>query len=213
LPFFRTGRVLGENKGRSFVCRNMSAAAKLESPSSERNKLPIWENVFVPHLLAQSEDSEGQRTLRVLEVAAGSGVHTQFFGQQLAGKNVSVTWQSTDPEDSALASQEAYIREMVPDDAASSSTTASPPWTCGSVTFLAPLPLTLDTAGICQPETDEAIAAESIDWVYNINMIHISPWSATVGLMRMAGRKLKPSGKMFLYGPYRVNGTCVESNV
>jgi hypothetical protein len=191
------------------------AEAKLESPSSERNKLPIWESIFVPHVLADCA-ADQSIPLRVLEVAAGSGVHTQFFGQQLANRSVSVTWQSTDPEDSALASQEAYIREMVPADATDSSTsttTTSPAWTCGSVTFLAPLALTLDKTGIYQPATDQAIAAGSIDWIVNFNMIHISPWSATVGLMRMAGQKLKPFGKMFLYGPYRVNGTCVESNL
>ena len=33
-------------------------------------------------------------------------------------------------------------------------------------------------------------------------MIHISPWSATEGLMAGAGRVLTEAGKLFLYGPY-----------
>ncbi|MEO0500901.1 MAG: DUF938 domain-containing protein, partial [Pseudomonadota bacterium] len=34
-----------------------------------------------------------------------------------------------------------------------------------------------------------------------INMIHISPWSATSGLMRGAGRLLAPGSPLILYGP------------
>ncbi len=36
-----------------------------------------------------------------------------------------------------------------------------------------------------------------------INMIHISPWEATVGLMRGAGQALVGGGALYLYGPYR----------
>jgi SAM-dependent methyltransferase len=42
--------------------------------------------------------------------------------------------------------------------------------------------------------------------VVNINMIHISPWSATEALMRGAAGVLEPGGVLFLYGPYRVGG-------
>ena len=35
-------------------------------------------------------------------------------------------------------------------------------------------------------------------------MTHISPWSATEGLMRLAGARLRrPGGLLLLYGPYR----------
>lgn len=40
-----------------------------------------------------------------------------------------------------------------------------------------------------------------------INMIHISPWAATVGLIEGAGGLLRPGGILFLYGPYRRAGT------
>ena len=36
-----------------------------------------------------------------------------------------------------------------------------------------------------------------------INMIHISPWEATVGLMRGAASALPDGGPLYLYGPYR----------
>jgi SAM-dependent methyltransferase len=36
-----------------------------------------------------------------------------------------------------------------------------------------------------------------------INMLHISPWEATVGLMRGAASVLPGGGLLYLYGPYR----------
>jgi hypothetical protein len=43
---------------------------------------------------------------------------------------------------------------------------------------------------------------QSADAILNINMIHISPWGATVGLMAGAERLLPAGGVLFLYGPY-----------
>ncbi len=58
-----------------------------------------------------------------------------------------------------------------------------------------------------------ALDVERDDWPLTraealvcINMIHITPWSATEGLMRGAGRVLPAGGVLYLYGPYRVGG-------
>jgi hypothetical protein len=40
-----------------------------------------------------------------------------------------------------------------------------------------------------------------------INMIHISPWQATVDLVKGAARLLRRGGVLFLYGPYRRFGS------
>jgi SAM-dependent methyltransferase len=55
-------------------------------------------------------------------------------------------------------------------------------------------PLALDAA------TGELPAADA---VLCINMVHISPWEATLGLLAGAGRALPPGGPLILYGPYR----------
>ena len=46
----------------------------------------------------------------------------------------------------------------------------------------------------------------SADAVLCINMIHISPWRATEGLMRGAAQVLSAGQPLYLYGPYRRAG-------
>ncbi len=40
------------------------------------------------------------------------------------------------------------------------------------------------------------------DAILCINMVHISPWAATLGLLRGAARLLPSGGPLYLYGPY-----------
>jgi len=44
------------------------------------------------------------------------------------------------------------------------------------------------------------------DAVTCINMIHIAPWEATLGLVAGAARIIPPGGLLFLYGPYQRAG-------
>lgn len=60
-------------------------------------------------------------------------------------------------------------------------------------------PLRLDAAAPDWP-------VERADAIVAINMIHISPWRATQGLMAGAGRVLPPGGVLYLYGAYMENG-------
>lgn len=50
------------------------------------------------------------------------------------------------------------------------------------------------------------------DAVLCINMIHISPWAATEGLIRHAARLLPPDGPLYLYGPYRQSGVPLAAS-
>jgi SAM-dependent methyltransferase len=54
--------------------------------------------------------------------------------------------------------------------------------------------------------TQEPWPVDTVDAVFNANMIHISPWPVCVGLMRGAGSHLAPGGVLVLYGPFRVAG-------
>ncbi len=60
-------------------------------------------------------------------------------------------------------------------------------------------PLDLDAGAAIWPiERAEAVVC--------INMIHISPWLATEGLIAGAARILPPAGVLYLYGPYYRGG-------
>jgi len=55
-----------------------------------------------------------------------------------------------------------------------------------------------------------ALDARAVEWgvaradaILCINMVHISPWAATAGLMRGAGRMLEAGAPLYLYGAYR----------
>jgi SAM-dependent methyltransferase len=47
------------------------------------------------------------------------------------------------------------------------------------------------------------VAVAKADAILCINMLHISPWSATEGLMLGAGRLLGPGAPLCLYGPFK----------
>ncbi len=52
-----------------------------------------------------------------------------------------------------------------------------------------------------------------VDGVVCINMVHISSWSCTLALLDGASSRLAPAGVLYLYGPYRREGTpTAESN-
>lgn len=123
-------------------------------------------------------------------------MHTQYFASKLQACGRSFRHVSTDPDQRSLDSQQAYIDEAGLHDVVDT-----------------PLPLTLHSNGIQETSTDDQLADGSFDWMICINMVHISPWSATQGLIQTAAKKLKPGGYLFLYGPYRVGGACVESNL
>ena len=62
--------------------------------------------------------------------------------------------------------------------------------------------------------------ATASDWpvaranaVICINMIHIAPWSAGLGLLKGTGKILEPGEVLYLYGPYMIDGAHTsESN-
>jgi cyclopropane fatty-acyl-phospholipid synthase-like methyltransferase len=120
---------------------------------------------------------------RVLEIASGAGEHAVFLAAAMPG----VVWQPSDPDPEARASIAAWIaHERLSNVLA---------------------PIALDAS------QEEWNLAASFDAIVAINMIHISPWEATLGLMRGAGRVLREGGVLFTYGPYMRDGNhTAQSN-
>lgn len=112
----------------------------------------------------------------VLEIASGSGEHIIEFARAFPG----LAWQPSDSDPAALRSISAWSAEDGPGN-------------------IAP-PLWLDAA---LPEEWPVAAADAI---LCINMVHISPWQATLGLLRGAGRLLGRGGLLYLYGPFLRDG-------
>ena len=112
----------------------------------------------------------------VLEIASGTGEHIVHLARALPH----LDFQPSDPDSRARASIDAWVAESGVGRVKSAmalDTTRGPDWPAMEV-----------AAVVC------------------INMIHISPWTATLGLMRGAAAVLNPGGVLYLYGPYRRNG-------
>ncbi|MBT0666953.1 DUF938 domain-containing protein [Novosphingobium profundi] len=117
---------------------------------------------------------------RVLEVASGSGEHAVHFARALPG----LDWQPSDPDRDACASIAAW-REAEP---------------CPNLHA----PFELDAAS---PADWPVAKAEAL---VCINMVHISPWEATLGLFAGAQRVLEEGAPVVLYGPYRRGDRVLE---
>ena len=90
-----------------------------------------------------------------------------------AGEFPALEWQPSDPDSAALTSIAAW---------------------CAGIANVLP-PLDLDAAAPVWP-------VSRADAVLCINMVHISPWHATLGLMAGATRVLKTDAALILYGPF-----------
>ena len=110
----------------------------------------------------------------VLEIASGTGLHAATFAAALPG----VEWIPSDPDEEARASLMAWKVRT------------------GLSNLAEPLALDVERA--------ETWPHGPLNAIVCINMVHISPWSATQALMAGAGRVLSnPGGLLVLYGPYR----------
>lgn len=122
-----------------------------------------------------------------LEVASGSGQHLAHFAPHFPN----IKFQPTEFDETLLGSIKYYATQ------------------CPTKNIL--LPIQLD---ICTDLVHYGFSEESIDYVYNANMIHISPYECTIGLFKNAGCYLKPNALMILYGPFSKDGVITpDSNV
>jgi SAM-dependent methyltransferase len=118
----------------------------------------------------------------VLEIGSGTGQHAVAFAARLPG----ITWWPTDLNDNHLRSIAAWrahaklanVQAPVPLDA------SAPDWRLRERNL-----------------PDHFIA------MFCANVIHIAPWVVAEGLFAGAGRHLNASGRLFLYGPFRRDGT------
>lgn len=126
----------------------------------------------------------------ILEVASGTGEHSIYFAPYLRH----LQWWPSDPNSRLRESIEAW-RSHSPRD------NLYPPLSLDARDRVWPMEVGAIPTGM----TPEEFNAHPIAAIVNINMIHISPWAACLGLMAGAGRILPPEGILYLYGPYKRN--------
>lgn len=187
----------------------MTSEVSMDSPSAQRNKGPIWSVLstdVLPPLKATTETTTRRPTLRVLELAAGCGVHTTHLVSEMTERGVPVLWYPTDPDATSRRGAEERLQKAPPDIRSRVRPPAS---------------LSLNADGFAE-DADEMLARwreddDSDDGLFDlmmcVNMIHISPWAATIGLFRTAKEHLRPDGILYCYGPFKIGGTAVESNL
>lgn len=191
-------------------------AAILESPSAERNKGPIYDMALGPKVFPTLMENNDDNKIRVLELAAGCGVHSTYFVSRALAEGMNIEWHPSDPDPEARLSIDARVEK---DSLVDSIRTANG-WILGKAGGTACNDGHRDKGdagannnGIGGVEADYSQYHNYFDLVTNINMIHISPWEATIGLMECAGKTLRKGGILLCYGPYKKGGTAVESNL
>lgn len=114
----------------------------------------------------------------VLEIASGTGEHAAYFAAQLDCR-----WIPSDPNPLARESIVAWKDS------------------CSLNNLELPLSIDVTVDGWYQSLKDR-----EINTIVNINMIHISPWQACLGLIEGAEQILPLGGILYLYGPYKRDG-------
>ena len=100
-------------------------------------------------------------------------------GALFAPQVAPLVWQPSDPDPACRASIAGHAAAAA----------------CGNLSA----PLDLD---VCSPDWP----LDRADVVICCNMVHISPWAATEGLLAGAGRILPRGGWLYLYGPFKRAG-------
>lgn len=115
---------------------------------------------------------------KVLEIASGAGEHAVFMAKAMPA----LDWQPSDPDREARDSIASWVAHE-------------------NLTNVR-APVAIDVRGDNWGVEDRA----PFDAIVAINMIHIAPWSAALGLLNGAGRLLRGGGILLLYGPFMREG-------
>ncbi|WP_434687525.1 DUF938 domain-containing protein [Pseudanabaena minima] len=120
-------------------------------------------------------------TGNILEISSGTGEHAVYFAPHLQPRQ----WIPSDPNPIAISSITAW-QKYYP-----------------SPNLLTPLMIDVTETDW---QTHPQLQNQDIQAIVNINMIHIAPWTACLGLMSGANKILTEGGLLYLYGAYKQNG-------
>lgn len=157
---------------------NNSSDSRQYAPATERNQQAILD------VLKQVLPTTGT----ILEIASGTGQHAVFFAPQLQPRK----WLPSEVNPILRESILAWQTD------------------CPCNNLFPPLELDVEKSSwsVENPDLKLPFSLKEfpITAIVNINMIHISPWSACLGLMTGANRILPSGGILYLYGAYKQQG-------
>lgn len=157
---------------------------RLSPVALERRGVSADQRMFSPSAARNSAPILGvlERLLpttgMVLEIGCGTGEHAVCFAEAMPN----LTWQPSDTDTNARASTASWIKFA------------------GLNNVLAPLDIDVCSTLWGVEET------APFDAIVSINMVHIAPWAASLGLFAGAGRLLCAGGLLVLYGPFTRGG-------
>lgn len=125
----------------------------------------------------------GDKAGNVIEIGSGTGQHVITFASALPN----VTWWPSDPDPRNRASIDAWRAEC-------DLTNVRPPFDLDASAS----DWTLDRVG--KPPSQD------IDAILAINVLHISPWPVSLGLVSAAARYFKADSLLAIYGPFARDG-------
>ena len=172
---------------------SLSMSNKMFSPSVGRNKAPISE-VLQPKLTKLSGDDG--KLVRCIEVAGGTGEHAALLCKELSFLRI----YPVEPNIETHASMRAWSAEV--NEARGEEVILSP---CSKSIIDLKIPQDLPMEWKVDSQVEEIPIC-----LLCINMIHISVYEATEALFRVG--KEVGARYIYTYGPYRVDGSMVESN-
>jgi SAM-dependent methyltransferase len=123
------------------------------------------------------------KTGHVLEVGSGTGQHIVEF----ARRSPHLRWWPSDFEPRNLESIDAWrdLARVQNLESPRRVDVTAPDWGLG---------------------TEDSATLTDLTAVFCANVLHISPWATTEGLMRGSGQRLHPGGRLFVYGPFKQDG-------
>lgn len=142
---------------------------------------------------------KNKTNLNLLEIASGSGQHCHYFAKHFPN----IMFQPSDCEETLLPSIKVYSDEC-------ETRNMCPPMKIDITQSYKNWGKNLYESGPyfhgANFHTDFANLTEKLDYILCINMMHISPFKCTEGLIQNSSDLLKSNGCLITYGPYANNG-------
>ncbi|KAJ8967416.1 hypothetical protein NQ314_002923 [Rhamnusium bicolor] len=150
----------------------------MASISSQKINYPASERNKTPIFEVLQKHFDKNIDGKVLEISSGTGQHVSYFASHFPR----LIFQPSEYETSLFNSIKAYAKDTPTKNIKD--------------------PIRIDIVDDWKTWN----VSNDFDYVINVNMMHVAPFSCTIGLFKNISAVLKPRGILITYGPYANNG-------